>query len=235
MKTLSTKLMYALLIAIIISTNVFQGGAALNATQSPTKKDDTERGYNPETGRVAFVGGDTPINVPGASEVRSASPQDKAMLALDTYGPEFGIQNPSGELQVLETQTAENGRTITRYQQVYKGIPIFAGELIVNMNGNGDLLSMSGEVSPDLDLDTNPGFSAEDARQAALSAIAKWHELDQGELVVTKPELWIFDESLLRESPRAPELVWRMEVSAADLSQPIRELVLVNAQTGGIS
>jgi hypothetical protein len=31
------------------------------------------------------------------------------------------------------------------------------------------------------------------------------------------------------------ELVWRMEVTAKDVAQPIREMVLVSAQTGGMS
>ena len=103
------------------------------------------------------------------------------------------------------------------------------------MNGNGDLLSMSGEVSPELTLSVSPGIYAVEASQTALGAIAKWNKLDEAELLVTKPELWIYDESLLKESPRAPELVWRMEVFATDINQPVRELVLVNAQTGGIS
>ena len=74
MKTVLTKLTYALLIAIIISTNVLQGSAALSTDQSPLPKDGPERGYNPETGRVAFIGGDFPIHVPGASGMHTCCP-----------------------------------------------------------------------------------------------------------------------------------------------------------------
>ncbi|MEK7325119.1 MAG: hypothetical protein AAB217_07665, partial [Chloroflexota bacterium] len=53
-------------------------------------------------------------------------------------------------------------------------------------------------------------------------------------MTATKPELWIYDERLLKPSTRPIELVWRMDVTATDL-QPIDELVLVNAHSGGIS
>ncbi|WP_196302159.1 hypothetical protein, partial [Streptococcus pneumoniae] len=63
----------------------------------------------------------------------------------------------------------------------------------------------------------------------------KWYELSPSDFVATQPELWIFDESLLQPSNRPIELVWRLEVSGLDMSMPVRELVLVNAQTGSIS
>jgi hypothetical protein len=53
-------------------------------------------------------------------------------------------------------------------------------------------------------------------------------------LSASAPELWIFDQSLLQPGTRPAGLVWRMEVTAAN-GAPVRELVLVNAQTGGIS
>jgi Zn-dependent metalloprotease len=107
--------------------------------------------------------------------------------------------------------------------------------LIVNTNGNGDLYSMNGEVSPNLALPTKPTIDSAQAKVNALEAIAKWYELSPNDFVATEPELWIFDESLLMPSNRPVELVWRVEVSSVDNSMPVRELVLVNAQRGNIS
>ena len=78
-------------------------------------------------------------------------------------------------------------------------------------------------------------FDSETAKQTALQAVAKWNQKTSEDFLVSEPQLWIFDESLLRPSIRPAELVWRMEVTPKDIGMPIRELVLINAQRGGIS
>ncbi len=106
MKTFLSKLTNALLIAIFISVNFFHGGKATNTTSYPITNDEPERGYNPETGRLVFLGGKTPIHVPGASGMQSMKVQDRSMVALNTYGPEFGLTNPSNELRLQKTKRA---------------------------------------------------------------------------------------------------------------------------------
>ena len=229
------KIVSAVLVAIMISITFFQTGVALENPRLPQEKREPERGYNPETGRLAFIGGETPIAVQGVSGIRAMSSENRAMEMARVYAPEFGLQNPSQELQLTSRRAAGSDRSVVRYQQTYQGIPVLAGELIVNMSDNGYLLSMSGEVSPELSLDIIPSISAVEASQAALGAIAKYYQMESSSLTATEPELWIFDESLLKSSMRSPELVWRMDVSAADVGQPIREMVLINARAGGIS
>jgi Zn-dependent metalloprotease len=112
---------------------------------------------------------------------------------------------------------------------------VLGGELIVNTNERGDLYSMNGEVSPNLSLQTQPTIDSARAAEIALQAMAKWYQRSPEDFAASEPELWIYDESLLRPSTRPVELVWRMEVIAKDNAMPVRELVLVNAERGGIS
>ena len=59
--------------------------------------------------------------------------------------------------------------------------------------------------------------------------------LNEAELETSEePALWIYDERLLRWSERPQELVWRIDVVPPYLSA-IKELVLVNAQSGSVS
>src|SRR6185503_5504897 len=146
-----------------------------------------------------------------------------------------GLKNPERELSEIKTKHSDDGRMSVRYQQNYEGVPVMAGELIVNTNANGDLYSMNGEVSPDLSLQTQPTIDSAQARGSALQAAAKWYQKTPEDFFATEPELWIFDESLLNSSTRPVELVWRMEVTSTDNSLPLRELVLINAQRGDIS
>ncbi len=231
------KVTSAILLTLIISLTLFQSGAAQNNSLAQQEKGEPERGYNPETGRLAFIGGDTPIVVESLSgqALRELSPEQQAMEVAKIYAPEFGVQYPVRELQAINTRSVGTRRSVTRYQQTYQGIPILAGEMIVNLDDSGRLLSMSGEVSPKLSLDTTPVISAEEAHETALGVMARQYQEEPSAFEATEPELWIFDESLLKSSTRATELVWRMDVSAVDIGTPVREMVLVNAHTGGVS
>ncbi len=198
--------------------------------------DGLQRQVNPQTGKVSFLGAENGRPVSAARALgTSIRPQNPAMALVQRFGPEFGLRNPERELTEMKTNRPGDGRLIVRYQQNHEGIPVMGGELIVNTNENGDLYSMNGEVSANVSLSTQPGIGAEQARQTALSAVAKWYQKSPDDFTASEPELWVYDESLLRPSTRPAELVWRMEVTPKDISMPVRELVLVNAQRGGIS
>jgi Zn-dependent metalloprotease len=219
---------------VVILTMLFSGLPTASA-QGP---DGIERQINAQTGKVSFIGpenGQT-LSAPDALGMGAAmQPQDPAMALAKRFGPEFGLKDPEQELTELKSSRSENGRITARYQQNYQGIPVLGGELIVNTNQYGDLYSMNGEVSSYLSLSTQPTIDSEQARQTALQAVAKWYEKTPEAFTASEPALWIYDERLLRPSTRPAELVWRMEVTPTDAGMPVRELVLVNAQRGGIS
>ncbi|MBI3241624.1 MAG: M4 family metallopeptidase [Chloroflexi bacterium] len=227
----------SLLMAVIIGASTVAPGLADTPSgppQLPPPADDAQRAYHDQTGKLRFLAAQpgSAIAIPGAQEATTA--EGKALAALSVYGQEFGLSNPAQELQVMEAPASTSGPAFIRYQQVYQGIPVLAGEMIVGTDEVGNLLSMSGEVSPQPSLSVTPGITIEQARTTTLEAAAKWYELTPADLTTTEPQLWIYDERLLQPSTRPAELVWRMEVTATDL-QPIDELVLVNAHTGGIS
>lgn len=191
--------------------------------------------YHNETGQVRFIGTE-----PGQAIARArtlapgAAPEDAALAFLDTYGPLFGLQDPARELTVKRQQKAEGDRSFVRWQQVYQGIPVLGGELIVQMDKSRNVVSANGEILPGLKLDTIPALSAEGARQVALAQIAKTYGLDVTGLVAGEPALWVYNPALLGgPGPRISTLVWRTEVTPVELA-PIRELVLVDAQRGGV-
>ena len=204
---------------------------------SAQAKDEIKRQFDPETGKVNFISSVSgrPLassQVLGFVTNRAADP---AMAIAQHFGSEFGLQNAARELKTIRYSHAENGRVAVRYQQQYQGIPVIAGELIVNTNDRGDFYSMNGEVTSDLSLPTQPTIDPEQARRIALEAAAKWYRKTTADFVASNPTLWVFDESLLKPSQRPVELVWRMEVSPVDPSAPVRELVLINAQRGSVS
>lgn len=190
-------------------------------------------GVHPATGMLNFIGADpsAPIAVAGAVG-QGIGAQSRAGAILAAYAPQFGVANPREELS-LKSEKAIDKRQILRYQQNYNGVPVLGGEVMLQMN-DGGLISMNGEVSPSLNIGTEPSLSAGQARETALALVAKHYNLSAKQLSATEPALWIYDERLLIGSAvRPPHLVWRVEVSAPGL--PVRELVLVNALSGRIS
>ena len=188
---------------------------------------------NSETGRVSFIGTDPEHALPKAKELGAqASSEQVARSFLGTYGKLFGLKDQSSELTVKRQMAAVEGGSVVRFQQRYKGIPVLAGELNVQLDKDQNVLSANGEILPDLNVDVTPKLGAGAAKQNALAVVAKSYKLKESELEVSEPELWIFNQALLGgPGARISVLVWRMEVTPKEL-KPIRELVLVDAQLG---
>lgn len=189
---------------------------------------------NTQTSMVGFIGADQASAVQPATPIAGLQAPDAAMVFLNEYGTLFGLKDPASELRTMKQRALPDGRSMVRYQQLHRGVPVLAGELIVNMDARGNLLSLGGEVSPKLALSTAPKLTSGEAAATARDAVAKWYAASAAGLTVAPPELWIYDPRLVGPGTEPANLVWRTEVKAQG-SAPINEFVLVDAQTGGIS
>jgi len=162
-----------------------------------------------------------------------ASPEEAGRVFLATYGQLFGLKDQAQELTVLRERVVDRGRSVVRFQQVYQGVPVLGGELIVQVDAGKNAVSANGEILPDLRVDTVPGLDADMARQQALAKVATDYGLSVNDLTTTEPELWIYNPILLGgPGPHLTALVWRMDLSSVKLL-PINELVSVDARLGG--
>jgi Zn-dependent metalloprotease len=170
----------------------------------------------------------------------ASSPESVARSFLAAYGGLFGLSNGQDELLVKRSRSVEGqadgkARSFVRFQQAHNGVPVLGGELILQMDGQNNVLSASGEVSPEVQISTTSRVAAADASQTALGYTAKLHGVAAEELSAGAPELWIYNPALLdyrRKSENA--LVWRVEVKGKTRPD-IRQLVLVEAGRGGIA
>ena len=224
-----------------VPTAVAQTGAPAQAQLEQRLLDGTGgRGrieHNRASGRVRLFGTEATHVLPKAPGVpANASPEAAARGFLASFGTLFGVDDQARQLQVRRTAVADQGRANVRFQQVHGGVPVLAGELAVNLDGDRNVLSANGELSAGLDLDTRPAITAAAARTIALEAIAKVAGVEPGQLDATEPALWVFDPVLIGPHEGPPSLVWRTEVTpAASDGEPLRELVLVDAATGALA
>src|SRR5690349_12071258 len=126
-------------------------------------------GYDSQTGKLNFVGGDSDAPLVEASGVQAMSVEAMGASALAQYGPQFGLSDPAKELRVSRTDRSAAGSTV-RYQQQFNGIPVMGGEMLLNTDARGNVLSLNGEISPGLSLKSvQPTVSAAQALQTALA------------------------------------------------------------------
>ncbi|CAK0769423.1 exported hypothetical protein [Gammaproteobacteria bacterium] len=223
----------ALLTAIIFSFPAYADAGYINTVTEELKNSGAVVSVQKQTGLVNFIGG-TPIQrqvKQAFSDVSPNDPRAAALAMLRHYGPLFGITNPSEELVVTREVKEPDGRAAVRFQQLYQGIPLFAGELIVNVGKEGELLSIGGRSidAKSLNLSIAPGISPDDSKETALGAVSKWYGISKVLFTASKPELSIYDPRLLTPGSGPAKLVWKIEVSSTARLKPIRELVLVSA------
>lgn len=193
--------------------------------------------YHAETGNVRFIGTDLQHSIARPTQLKApSSPEQAAMQFAETYGGLFGLHQPKAELTVMRSQVSDNGHHFVRYQQVHQGVPILGGEIIVQTNQDQALLSMGGEVLPTFELNTTPAISVDQAIATARATLAKHYGYALTTFEVDTPSLWIYNPALLGgPGIRMNRLVWRMEMTALDAPEPVREFVLVDAQMGMMS
>ncbi len=153
---------------------------------------------------------------------------------MERYGSLFGIADASRDLRVARSERAIGGNTFVRYQQLHRGVPVLGGELSVQVDAAGNVISANGEASPDVSVDVTPAVTSAAAVRAALAAVEKDPRAKDQELSASTPSLWVYDPALLggRVLPFT-RLVWQTEVrnSLGDLD----EFVLIDAQRGSVA
>lgn len=191
--------------------------------------------YHRETGRVRFLGTSAEQAIAQPTQrAGNVAPEVAALAFMEAYGSLFGVDDAATELSLMRSETVENGRSFTRFQQMHQDVPVIGGEIIVQTNNQRAVVSVNGEALPNLTLDTQAAIGAETAVSTALEKIAKDYGLETSALSASEPERWIYNPQILG-GPGLPlsKLVWRLDVMAVDLA-PIRELVLIDAQTGAV-
>ena len=164
-----------------------------------------------ETGRVRFVGTDPGRPLPRPAGVPASAPAaDVARAFLARNGAAFGAR--AGELSVASSHR-QGGRTAVRFQQRISGVPVLGGELVVNLDAGGRVLSAGGEALPGADV-PSPAVGSAEARESAIDAVAREHGVPASSLDASMPELWLYDAKLLGgPGPDGTTLVWRTAVT----------------------
>ena len=168
------------------------------------------------------------------------SAQSKAQAFLTEYGALLGVGDSAGSLVAAGTKTDADGATRVTYNQVYKGVPVFGGEIRAHVDDDGSLTAVNGNVIPDLDVNTAPKLSAAQAGQRAIAHVIadppRDHNGDAPGFLTAadltaSAELMVYRVGLVRGVPGTSQLAYEVEVTDG---KTVRDFVYVHAHAGKI-
>lgn len=157
-----------------------------------------------------------------------ASAETRAMRFVEGYGAAFGLNDVS-EVTVLRRPHRDDlGLEHVRLQQLYRGVPVRGGELIVHLNG-ARVMAANGRLAAEMPDDVTPAIAAAVASAEARGIVEKYYPDQSSQAQYAEPRLEIFDRALLSDrSSEGPRLAWFVEATGFG----IREFVWVDAKTG---
>jgi len=157
------------------------------------------------------------------------------------YAAAFGAATGSEYTVLAEPFTlnsAPSTATAVRYRQTLGGLPVYTGQLVVNVRGDGAATLMSGKVtSADVStLKLTPKMSAAVAGQSALTYVSVRYGVPVESLALTDAGLWVYDPAIVKPGVSSADragVVWQAVVTSR-VGQPIRVVALVDAQRGTV-
>ncbi len=191
--------------------------------------------YHQDRRKVSFL-----TTQPGAALAQpfngldSSDPVETAKNFLTEYQSLFGEQYKA-EYSLI-SNNENNNRHSVKFRQTHRGIPVYAGEMVVRLNALLEVSGANGEVSSNLNISTKPAITEDEAQQVALTLINKKHNnsvFSNLNATTNKPTLWIYNPSLIGKGADTNKLVWQMEVTGQQ--GELKEFVMVDAHTGAIA
>jgi hypothetical protein len=150
---------------------------------------------------------------------RRGSPEAIARAALAAHAGALGLRADGADLQLLAVAPT-SAATHVRFQQVYAGVPVVAGQVLVQYDASGEIQLINNHTLPDLQLDVAPSVDFASAAATAIARVApSGGEVRRGELAIDGHS-------------GTPELAWQIVIFAQ--APPAEWHVLVSARGGQV-
>ena len=112
----------------------------------------------------SYSGGNVPKFIDGTFSSKTVSSSDDVLQALEDIKDVMKFENILEELE-LSKEEKSKGITYYKYNQVYKGVPVYNQNIIISVDKNGKILGLSGYYIPDIDIDIIPKKTKEDVEK----------------------------------------------------------------------
>ena len=163
----------------------------------------------------------------------AVTPLLRAQAFLSTYGALSGVTDPATQLMQRRISTDRAGITHVHLDQVENGLPVFGARLVVHMTPQG-IVGMNGVFIPGLKgLSMKPNKDIAFLRTRALIATGKLYP-GVDNLTVESTRLLYYRSGLLKSVEGKNFLAYEVMVKGGDAAFPVRERIILNANTGNV-
>jgi bacillolysin len=231
------RLVVGLVGAAVIATAVSVPGGPAYADRSLRAELVDRAGGHAQLSTVAsggFFGAEAGHAAVRPSDIaRTAEPARAAQRWMSHYGRLFGVADPARELRSTATTRLSGGDVAVRLEQLRAGLPVVGGGLVVTLDGDNDLVSVSARTSAGAPANgTEAGIDARTAARIAVRAVGK-HVPAARALRAEAPGLAVLDRGLFgAPDATGPVTVW--DVAVTSRTEPLRHRVFLEAAHGGL-
>ena len=154
--------------------------------------------------------------------------RDKSLAFFREQAQSFGLTNSSAELSFARERSDPDGGRHISFDQVYNGVPVFAGVIKSHFNSAGELRAVNGVIVPDIELNWAPSRTSEEAVAVALAKVQQ-DSPKASALKIQGSKLFIYRTGLAQGIRGDNHLVWEVEVTN---NFDVREFVYIDAHSG---
>jgi Zn-dependent metalloprotease len=182
---------------------------------------------NDQSGLAEFVR----FPVANGMSLNGTTLQQKAFSFLQNFKGIYNIESIDETLVFDKVKTDNYGLQTVILKQVYKGVPVFDGQLRFHFNKNKKLTSINGNYIASVSkLNENPTITASRAAEIAINAVREQELNGSGKpLMIHTNTLYVFAKGLIQGRITSTYLVYEIEIRN---ELDVREFMYVDAHTG---
>ncbi len=113
-----------------------------------------------------------PKFIDGSYSTDKITSSSDVLKSLENIKDEMKFSDISKELKLASEETSEN-ITYYRFNQIYKDIPVYNQNIIVAVDKNGSIISLSGYYIPNINIDVNPKKTDEEINKIVSDDIGE--------------------------------------------------------------
>lgn len=182
----------------------------------------------------AFIKGDfvTTLNVKNDEEA--------ALQFINQLKDAYKMSDAAQEFLLERKEVDDLGISHFRFQQTYRGLPVYARELLVHIRENGNVSAINGDYEPEIDIETKADISAESAVEIAIKDVNaekyRWEDAFQEDILdrTSDKKSWYPEAELLIFPHDGNFYLAYYTMIAVELPSPGNWEYFIDAHTGKV-
>jgi len=211
---------------------------SLYKTLSSGQSSEPLRKWQADDGYLRFVGAPPDAYFAASPGAKSSAPEALAQAFLSEHPGVFATRSANQTYTVDRVNSRFSGRSYVRLQQVYRGFPVFAGQIVVQTHGSDGVSSVLSDILRDLSplddglISITPSVGETAAQEAAVQFMIARYGGVPSEYAIETPQRVIFDPGVV-DLEGAATSAWKLTIASSENRLAI-EVILVDGSSGEV-